>query len=196
VSRPPPSSVYPSRRTYTKRALSGRSAVSTGETTTGFARDGLQAVACEGEAHGEDLRPTWPVILVRGFRDEKKPAVVMSNTSTDLQDFTGATGLKPATSGVTGRSWRLRADWGRAGIPGASWPFRPCRCGDCRVLAGAFDRLPRDERGMRRCLGRERSRRRDALHRAAFSGAISDGAWWVSRGFLGKPASVIRIRSE
>ena len=134
--------------------------------------------------------------LCGDYRDEKKPAVVMSNTSTDLQDFTGATGLKPATSGVTGRSWRLRADWGRAGIPGASWPFRPCRCGDCRVLAGAFDRLPRDERGMRRCLGRERSRRRDALHRAAFSGAISDGAWWVSRGFLGKPASVIRIRSE
>ncbi len=31
--------------------------------------------------------------------------------------FTGATGLETATSGVTGRSWRLRAERGSAGIP-------------------------------------------------------------------------------
>ena len=35
--------------------------------------------------------------------DEKKRAVDMSNTYADLQGFTGATGLEPATSGVTGR---------------------------------------------------------------------------------------------
>jgi hypothetical protein len=63
--------------------------------------------------HGEDLRPTWPVILVRGLpdtsatlrrfqadsgagsaRDERKPAVVMSNTSTGLQDFYGSDGTR------------------------------------------------------------------------------------------------------
>ena len=34
---------------------------------------------------------------------KKKPAVDMSKTYTDLQGFTGATGLEPATYGVTGR---------------------------------------------------------------------------------------------
>jgi hypothetical protein len=51
--------------------------------------------------------------------------------------FTGATGLEPATSGVTGRSWRLRAERGSAGIPAVTKAFRPWRCGDSRVLAGA-----------------------------------------------------------
>ncbi|MDQ3881121.1 MAG: hypothetical protein M3295_08625, partial [Chloroflexota bacterium] len=39
-------------------------------------------------------------------RDEKKPAVDYAkrgNKHADLQDFTGATGLETATSGVTGR---------------------------------------------------------------------------------------------
>jgi hypothetical protein len=63
--------------------------------------------------YGEDLRPTWPVIHVRGLpaasgtlrrfqvdsragyaRDEKKPAVVMSNTSSDLQEFYGSDGTR------------------------------------------------------------------------------------------------------
>ena len=67
----------------------------------------------------EDLRLVRPVILLRGLpatagslrrfqadsragcaRGEKKPAVIMSNTYANLQDFTGATGLEPATSGV------------------------------------------------------------------------------------------------
>jgi hypothetical protein len=75
----------------------------------------------------EDLRPTWPVILLRGLaatagslrgfrcdspagsaRDEKKPAVVCTKSDTKRFQFagisTGATGLEPATSGVTGRS--------------------------------------------------------------------------------------------
>src|SRR6266702_3052494 len=34
--------------------------------------------------------------------------------------FTGATGLEPATSGVTRRSWRLRAERGSAAIPAVS----------------------------------------------------------------------------
>ena len=69
---------------------------------------------------------------------------------------TGATGLEPATSGVTGRSWRLRADRGSAGIPGARRCFRPLRCGDSRVPAAVTGDLLRDERGMRRCLNSER----------------------------------------
>src|SRR6266849_4651110 len=59
----------------------------------------------------ENLRPTWPVILLRGLpasagslprfqadslagsaRDEMKPAVVTSNTYADLQDFYGSDG--------------------------------------------------------------------------------------------------------
>src|SRR6266480_490647 len=35
-------------------------------------------------------------------RGEKKPADIMSNTYANLQDFTGATALEHATSGVTG----------------------------------------------------------------------------------------------
>jgi hypothetical protein len=46
-----------------------------------------------------DFRP----ILLRDLRDEEKPAVVMSNTYRVIcRTFTGATGLEPATSGVTG----------------------------------------------------------------------------------------------
>jgi hypothetical protein len=60
-----------------------------------------------------DRRSPWPVILFRGLaaragvsrrfqadsragaaRDEKKPAVVMSNTSIDLQDFYGSDGTR------------------------------------------------------------------------------------------------------
>jgi hypothetical protein len=37
----------------------------------------------------------------------------------------GATGLEPATSGVTGRSWRFRTERGSAGIPAVSRSFDP-----------------------------------------------------------------------
>jgi hypothetical protein len=65
------------------------------------------------------------------------------------RNFTGATGLEPATSGVTGRSWHLRAarDW--AGITGESRALRPWRCGDSRASAGASGDLLRDVCGMR-----------------------------------------------
>jgi hypothetical protein len=63
--------------------------------------------------------------------------------------FYRSDGLEPATSGVTGRSWRLRAEPGSAGIPGTSRAFRPRRCGDWPVLAGASGDLLRDVRGMR-----------------------------------------------
>jgi SAM-dependent methyltransferase len=66
-------------------------------------------------------------------------------------DETGATGLEPATSGVTGRSWRFRGGRGSAGIPPASRAFRPRPCGDWRVRAGTSGDLVRDERGMGRC---------------------------------------------
>jgi hypothetical protein len=71
----------------------------------------------------------------------------------------GATGLEPATSGVTGRSWRLRAERGYAGIPGERRPFRPRR-GDSRARAGASGVLLRDERGIGRCPIRKRPEQR------------------------------------
>jgi hypothetical protein len=53
-----------------------------------------------GAAPCGDFRP----ILARDLRGmQKKPAVDMSKTYTIRRDFTGATGLEPATSGVTGR---------------------------------------------------------------------------------------------
>jgi len=67
----------------------------------------------------------------------------------------GATGLEPATSGVTGRSWRFRAERGSAGISGRSRPFSPARCGDLRVPAAIPGSLVRDQRGMSRCLIRQ-----------------------------------------
>jgi hypothetical protein len=129
-----------------------------------------------------DRRLLRPVILLRGLpatagslrrfqadsragseRDEQKPAVVMSKTYSDLQDFYGSDGLEPATSGVTGRSWRLRAERGYAGIPGERRPFRPCRRGDSRARAGASGVLLRDERGIRRCPIRKRTEQRFLL---------------------------------
>jgi hypothetical protein len=68
------------------------------------------------------------------------------------RNFTGATGLEPATSGVTGRSWRFRAERGKAGIPVVSRAFRAWRCGDDRGQAGVPGGLMRDEGGMTRCL--------------------------------------------
>ena len=43
---------------------------------------------------------------------------------------TGATGLEPATSGVTGRSWCLRAERELAGISGMGRTFRQLPYGD------------------------------------------------------------------
>jgi hypothetical protein len=59
--------------------------------------------------------------------------------------------LEPATSGVTGRSWRFRPGRGQAGIPGASRAFHTWSCGDCRAPAGTCGDLVRDQRGMLRC---------------------------------------------
>jgi hypothetical protein len=79
----------------------------------------------------------------------------------------GATGLEPATSGVTGRSWRFRAERGWAGIPAESKAFGLERCGDLRGCAGASGNLLRDERGMRGCPCGEQSGM--ALDRVAFA---------------------------
>jgi hypothetical protein len=65
---------------------------------------------------------------------------------------TGATGLEPATSGVTGRSWCFRAERDWAGISGMSRTFRRLSCGVTRRLAGDSANLPRDMCGMERCL--------------------------------------------
>ena len=72
---------------------------------------------------------------------------------------TGATGLEAATSGVTGRAWSFGVERGSAGISDKSRPFAHLRCGDYRVSARPSEDLPRDMRGMKRCL---RWRRTDA----------------------------------
>jgi hypothetical protein len=88
------------RKTLQNTALTSRS----GSTTSGYV----------GQRHRlrEFLGTSG---FLRGFprksragcaRDEKKPAVVyakIGNKRCDLQELTGATGLEPATSGVTGR---------------------------------------------------------------------------------------------
>src|SRR5918992_5497765 len=143
------------------------------------ARRGRVAIAkaridlARGRGPRPDLRLAWPVILLRGLpatagslrrsqvdspagsaRDERKPAVVKSKTYSDLQALreTGATGLEPATSG---RDRPVMALPGWAVIGGdysESRSFRPGSCGDWRVPAGASGVLPRDLRGMERCL--------------------------------------------
>jgi hypothetical protein len=47
------------------------------------------------------LRRFQPDSRAGSARDEKKPAVVMSNTYADLQDFYGSDGTRTPTSGVT-----------------------------------------------------------------------------------------------
>jgi hypothetical protein len=97
-----------------------------------------------------------PAISAAGSpRDGKRPAVgcaqAGNKTCRFTGTFTGATGLEPATSGVTGRSWRLRAERGSAGITGESRSFRLWGCGDSRVRTGASGDLLRDMCGMLRC---------------------------------------------
>jgi hypothetical protein len=49
----------------------------------------------------------------RPVKDRRSIAPQPTTKDADLQDvFTGATGLEPATSGVTGRSWRFRPERG------------------------------------------------------------------------------------
>jgi hypothetical protein len=90
------------------------------------------------------------------MRDQRaigeKPAVTHTNLDNKKRYFqgfcTGATGLEPATSGVTGRSCWFRVERGYAGIAGESGLFRPGPCGDLRALPGVSGELLRDGRGM------------------------------------------------
>ena len=82
------------------------------------------------ETHRRSLAPKWA-----------------TNTAI-CSESTGATGLEPATSGVTGRSWSLRARRELAGISAMSGTFCLVACGDRRVPAGVTADLPRDVRGM------------------------------------------------
>ncbi len=96
------------------------------------------------------------------------------------RSFTGATGLEPATSGVTGRSWCFRAERGYAGIPGESRDFRPRCCGDWRVRAGASASLVRDQRGMSSCrYGEQSGMCGDPVE--LDSATIRREAWWPGR---------------
>ena len=80
------------------------------------------------------------------------------NSRVEAVRKTGATGLEPATPGMTGRSWRLRAERAYAGICRVSRVLRPCRWGDTRVRSGASGSLVRDQRGMSSCPSGQRQR--------------------------------------
>jgi hypothetical protein len=72
-------------------------------------------------------------------------SVVLSDSA---REFTGATGLEPATSGVIGRSRPHQADQELPGICSMSRAFLRTACGDYPGSAGASGDLVRDVRGM------------------------------------------------
>jgi hypothetical protein len=73
---------------------------------------------------------------LRQNRQQKMPICRMFST--------GATGLEPATSGVTGRSWRFRPEWGLAGVPARAGLFDRAVAG----IAGYGRGFPATSRGM------------------------------------------------
>ena len=89
---------------------------------------------------------------------------------------TGATGLEPATSGVTGRSWRFRAEREWAGISGMSRLFTTWLAG----ITGRLRELPPTFHGI--CAGSD----------VVFSGdAPMRGGMRVLRGTPPQPGSMI-----
>ena len=120
-------------------------------------------ICCPQFSASIDRRSLRPVILLRGLaatagflrrfqadsragsaRDAEKPAVVMSNTYTDLQDFYGSDGT---------RTRDLRRDRPVSVVPGSprgggdsrrKQAFRPAPCGDWPGRAGASGDLLRD----------------------------------------------------
>ena len=118
------------------------------------------------------------VVPWRLGHEAEDPRQIRQHKVTFYRHFkdTGATGLEPATSGVTGRFSSFRVDREFAEFSAKSRPFRPVSRGDRRVLAGAPGDLLRYLRGMRRCYirqhrstagclasGRHRTRRAEAL---------------------------------
>jgi hypothetical protein len=102
------------------------------------------------------LRPAscgdFRLILARDLRGMKRSRRSLCQIHLPIcRTFTGATGLEPATSGVTGRSRSLRSGRGSAGIPGISRASRTSSCGDCRAPAGTCGDLARDQGGMLCC---------------------------------------------
>src|SRR6266487_6090752 len=82
------------------------------ETTSGLSGRGIPPAGTTGSD------PRAPAIPGAGSpRDAEKPAVVLSNTYADLQDFYGSDRTRTRDLRLTGRSWRLRAERGSAGIP-------------------------------------------------------------------------------
>jgi hypothetical protein len=82
------------------------------------------------------------------FAAHSVPHMTTQHASLQVLYKTGATGLEPATSGVTGRSWCFRVDRESAGITVMRRSFRTSSCGDYRVQAGASADILRDLRGM------------------------------------------------
>jgi hypothetical protein len=108
-----------------------------------------------------DLRSSWPdgslagissydrrcaAIPVRDLRRIKTSRQSFApNSATEhpiCRNFTGATGLEPAASGMTGRSWRLRAERGSAGIPQDEQGFPTPALRGLAGTGGSFRRPP------------------------------------------------------
>jgi hypothetical protein len=147
--------------------------------------------------HPPDLRPLRPVVAFAGITgDDPLPAGISGRfacgigaacaknrrSSGDQKcrfpgTLAGATGLEPATSGVTGRAWWFRAAREHAGIWGVSRAFTHRQCGDWRVPAAASGSIVRDQRGTRRCLLLQKNRDRSigglAVAREAVAGEVS-----------------------
>jgi hypothetical protein len=79
------------------------------------------------DAPQERSGPVGTALTCGMYAGSRKPAVDCARgdnkTCRLAGSLTGATGLEPATSGVTGRSWRFRAERGSAGVPVVSGPF-------------------------------------------------------------------------
>jgi hypothetical protein len=144
----------PGRRTHPRRDWFRAPDQSRGRRLTKRLRDrcGMEA-QCRCLARTKSrFKTETPVRDLCGMRGGRRSSAGAGNKRRRFAGyFTGATGLAPATSGVTGRSARFRSRRGWAGIPGASGAFRTSPCGDCHALAGTCGDLVRDQRGMLRC---------------------------------------------
>jgi hypothetical protein len=155
-----------------------------GNKCSGFPRDERSAVAYAGESaynrasfcapalqtsgylgrssfSGDYRRPAAPrgdfgLVLVRDLRGMKRSRRSLCQIHLFIcRTFTGATGLEPATSGVT-------AGHGASGLAGIGGDllqmqgFRTGRCGDYRASAGTSGGFLRDLCRMRRCLSGKR----------------------------------------
>ena len=93
------------------------------------------------------------------------------------RDFTGATGLEPATSGVTDRKRPSGPVPRHAGTRRESRAFHPLLTGDLRAPAGVSDDLVRDVRGMEVSLGDVGQGNKARMRASTATTGTSPSAW-------------------